>query len=399
MTYISVAITIFAILLGLIKTNSRVLSIVLLCLLYLFFAFENTDLPESDYNKYIDHYEAIGNGIITPHEPLFHIVCQVGNYFEVSFNFMRGIVCVVEVFIIYGIIRRYTENIALVLTLFIVYPALFDAELFRWLMGMSIVLFAFPYLIEAKSRKDYLKFFILVLLATMGHVSCFVFLIYLLLAINSKKKLTYIVLFIILMGFVLFKVNVVYSLMNYFIINDDINDKYQTGEFSNIFGVLSYTAKLSLVFLICIISLSGEKIRIGSNFIEKRNESNDNERSIISKADNHKPGVHQRQFRAQILMDKILCINIISFILVVLSVYTSQVLRLMQVVLFLNYIVLAVSCEYNIKDASRKICLALFPIVLLLLNTLFLESEGTLPVYVGHFTNGYIVNLFNTLFI
>lgn len=312
---------------------------------------------------------------------------------------MRGIVCVFEVFVIFRVIKRYTENSAFVLSLFIIYPALFNAELFRWLMGMCIVLFAFPYLIEAKSRKDYLKFFVLVLLATMGHVSCFVFLIYLLLAIKNKKKLIYIVIFIILMGFLLSRVNIVYFLMDNLLINDEINDKYQTGNFSNIFGVLSYTAKLSLVFLICLIALSGKKKQKKSNLIEKRNESNDNEWSTISEADNHKRCVYQRQYRAQILMKKILYMNFISFILIVLSVYTSQVLRLMQVVLFFNFIALAISCEYNIKDASRKICMALFPTVLLLLNALFLESEGTLSVFVGHFTNGYLVNLLNTLFV
>lgn len=395
--FISAFITLFFVLLGIVKRNSVLVSYVLLLLVYILFAFENTDIPDSDYSKYLNHYDAIGNGIVTAHEPLFHLVCRIGNYFNVSFNFMRGIVCVFEVFVIFRVIKRYTGNIAFVLSIFIIYPALFNAELFRWLMGMCIVLFAFPYLIEAKSRKDYLKFFILVLLATMGHVSCFVFLIYLLLAINSKKKLTYIVLFIILMGFVLSKVNVVYFLMDNLLINDEINDKYQTGDFSNIFGVLSYTAKLSLVFLVCLIALSGRKSRKVSNLNVTRNDNIDNKWSAIGKDDN--TWAKRIQFRAQILMDKILCINIISFILVVLSVYTSQVLRLMQVVLFFNYIVLAVSCEYNIKDASRKICLALFPIVLLLLNMLFLESEGTLPVYVGHFTNGYIVNLFNTLFI
>lgn len=49
--FFSAILTLFFVLLGIVKRNSVPVSYVLLLLIYILFAFENTDLPDSDYSK------------------------------------------------------------------------------------------------------------------------------------------------------------------------------------------------------------------------------------------------------------------------------------------------------------------------------------------------------------
>jgi hypothetical protein len=185
---ISVALPVTLIVLALIKKESKILTILLLLLTYILFAFEQSD---GDYMYYLIFFEQIGvgQGAGMEYEPLYVFSCKMANEFGMSFFHLRAIISVIEVLILFFVAKRFTSKTAFVLALFFIFPALFDAELFRWLFGICIVIFGMQYLIRSKSFYDYLRYFICVVIASYYHSGCWFFLIYYLVLIPNHKLL------------------------------------------------------------------------------------------------------------------------------------------------------------------------------------------------------------------
>lgn len=156
-------------------SNNKGVNILLVLTLYLLLAFEHSD---QDYLAYVNSYDAVGSGNIFElwgYEPSFFLFCMLGNKYGLSFDAARAIICLFEVFAIWSTIKVFTNKIACVIALFLIFPATADAELFRWLAGMCVVIFALPYLIRGESKWDYLMYSSLVVIATTLHTSCLFF--------------------------------------------------------------------------------------------------------------------------------------------------------------------------------------------------------------------------------
>ena len=377
MSYFSIFITVLVILWGVFAKQSKGIARILLLLLFVLFAFERTAEGDGDYANYLISYQAIGDGsfwALESYEPLYLLFGYVGNFFHLSFDLARGILCFFEILVIYRSIKKLTSNTAFVLSLFFVFPALFDAELFRWSMGFTFLMASFPYLISAKDgvRKDVLKFIILVLCASLAHASCFFFLLLLFVLIKNKKKRNILILSLGLA--LLFSSAIFYRILGYLPLGDSIQDKYHSETLSNWHGVIMVTARQLLVFVLSYVSLRQYQGKFHSLNIER----SDSECTPLQR----------------IVFD----INIIMLLIIPVSVYTSQVLRYMQIPLVLNYI----SCAKTIEQLPYKrniiglICLVISTIILLYM--IFYASEGTMPVFLSHFREGYLINLCSTLF-
>ena len=137
-----------ALLLGLFAKNNNFVNFFLIVALYLLFAFEHSD---QDYLNYVSSYNSVGTSAVFEllgYEPSFFLFCIIGTNLSLSFGTARAFVCVLEVLAIVTSVKIFTPQIACVISLFLIFPATADAELFRWLAGMCLVIYAFPYLIR-----------------------------------------------------------------------------------------------------------------------------------------------------------------------------------------------------------------------------------------------------------
>lgn len=373
---------IFIIIWSLFFRNSKLLNGILVFTLFVLFAFERSD---EDYQSYLSAYNSVGRGSVFEllgYEPSFFLFCTVGNKYNLSFDFARGIICVIEILAIVSTIRLFTNKISMVLSLFLIFPAMFDTELFRWLAGMCLVIFAFPYLIRGANKYDYIMYGGLVILATSLHTSCIFFLFYLMMILKNEKMIIIIVLTIFLVGVWASQTSLLYTILSVMPINADLMDKFQEQEQSNIFGVLALFLKSVPIFVIGFLAYAKWK-----NNRPLNTDLISNYKIIFSRG--------EISYMGTLLLSKIFIINIITLLLVMLSIYTPQTQRLFHVVLFFNYI--AIVYVSGQKKWRLGIFCTFVMSILLLLAMLYLSSKGTMPVFLSHFKEGFFVNFFQTI--
>ena len=371
MELFSIFILLFFVLFGLISHKSKLATIGLLLLLYILFAFEKSI---GDYEGYLEMFDEIrvGFGRATEYEVLYVLSCSAAAKLGMSFDQMRYVFCLVEIILIYSVIRKYTKNTALVLSLFIIFPALLDAELFRFLAGMSLVIYALPYLLQ-KSKKGYIIYFIFVVLAALFHTSCWLFLIYFLLAINNRKRLILIVVVTLLAGTSLSAIDSVFGIMQYLPIREHVVEKYETDSYSNMNGIIFDVFKQLLILSLGVVGHMGLKTTKDVVFSKE---------SILT--DN-----------ARLLNSSIIDLNIISCLMLIPMYLSTSSQRLVHVIVFFNFIAIA----NNSLTKRGKYCwlYGFLVSVILLVFLLYIEGTGTQYAFISHFTEGFIINFLDTI--
>ena len=363
------------------STQNKGVNLLLVLTLYLLFAFEHSD---QDYIAYVNSYESVGSGRVFEllgYEPSYFLFCTFGNRLGLSFDAARAIICVFEVLAIYSTIKVFTNKVACVIALFLIFPATADAELFRWLAGMCMVLFAFPYLIRGGSKWDYFVYSGLILLAATLHTSCLFFLLYNLLYINNKKFLSYIIFCASIIIFMTAQTGLLYKIIALFQVNENLDDKFQLTEQSNIFGMMALAIRESFILFLGYY--------VYFKYIGSVNNDT-NHSSCFSLKRTH----YSQQDMSNLLYQKLFSINLISILLIVIAVYTPQVQRLFHVLLFLNC--LAAICMYRDKKTKNLIGTAALCCTLTLLFHL-LNGEQNVEIFLSHFKEGFLMNLFNSI--
>lgn len=341
-------------------------------LLYIIFAFEHS---EADYEGYIEMFEEImGNaGRATEYEVLYVYLTSLAIKLGYTFDQMRGVLSILEVYLIYHTISKYTKRTAFVLALFMVFPALIDAELFRFLFGMTLVIYGIPYLLD-DSKIGKIIYLVLVILAALFHTSCWLFLAYFLLLVKDRKLLIIIVSSVLVVGLFISSSGVFFYILEYLPIREFVIQKYQTGQYSNLTGVMFAFFKQVLIFAMVLWVIGGKK-----------------KKSIELKH----PTYTYKERNAEILYSRIFDMNIISFLFLIPMYYSSSSQRLVHVIVLFNYIAIA---NGNMRNKSKpNVLVGLAVSVLLLLSILFIEGTGTQYIFKSHFTEGFLINLFKSI--
>lgn len=371
MELFSIIILLFFILYGLISQKSKVATIGLVLLLYILFAFEKSI---GDYEGYLEMFDEIrvGFGRATEYEVLYVLSCSVAAKLGMTFDQMRYAFCIVEIGLIYSVIRKYTKNTALVLSLFFIFPALLDAELFRFLAGMTFVIYALPYLFQ-NTRKGYIAYFIFVVLAALYHTSCWLFLVYYLLAIRKRKRLILIVGVTLLLGTTLSAIDSFFGIIEYLPIREHVIEKYETDNYSNLNGVIFDVLKQLLILSLGIVGYMG--VKTTKNLIVS-NKSNITKMAIL-------------------LNSRIIDLNIISCLMLIPMYLSTSSQRLVHVIVFYNFI--AIANNSLTKRGKFSWLYGFLVSVVLLIFLLYIEGTGTQYALISHFTEGFIINLLNTI--
>lgn len=370
MFFLSIIVLSTFIFLGLYKPKSRFVTGGLVILLYIIFAFEHSD---ADYEGYIEMFEQItgGAGSATEYEVLYVYLTSLASKFGYTFDQMRGVLSILEVYFIYHTISKYTKRTAFVFALFMVFPALIDAELFRFLFGMTLVIYGIPYLFD-NGRIGKIIYLVLVIFAALFHTSCWLFLVYFLLLVKDRKQLIIIVSLVLVVGLFISSSGAFFNLLEYLPIREFVIEKYRTGHYSNMTGVMFAFVKQVLIFAM-VLWVIGEKKRNATEWQPPTNKQNN----------------------AEILNSRIVDMNIISFLFLIPMYYSSSSQRLVHVIVLFNYIAIA---NGYLRNKLKSYVLEGFAVsVLLLLSILFVEGTGTQYIFKSHFTEGFLINLFKSI--
>lgn len=359
---------------GIFLKNTKALNLLLIITLYFLFAFEHSD---QDYMQYVKSYASMGDGNFFAslgYEPAFILFCSLGNSYELSFDAARAIVCVFEVCALVSAVKIFSNKIAFVFALFLIFPATADAELFRWLMGMCVIIIALPYLIRGANKRDYIVYGLLITIASLCHTSCIFFFLFYLILIKNKEKMLTIVFVSSAVLIITAQSNLLYKIFPVFYVEESITDKFQETEHSNIFGLAMQTVREFFIIMIGYMVYHRRKTLI----IEE---------SLLNKNMNLSRTKYGQSVMGKLLCSKIWDLNIVSILLIALATYSPQVQRLFHVLLFYN--IISITC---VKDKSRKLvfmtlCCCLMTLVLHLNN-----GEQNMEIFLSHFNEGFLVN-------
>lgn len=366
----TVLITSLFIIIGILFPRNKLVMYSILLLLFLLFAFEYS---EFDYNTYLMMYD---NWNTKDTEKLFKLLSEFGNRLNLTFDQLRGLVCIFEVLIIGRFIKRYSLMPCVVLVSFFIFPAFMAAELFRWLLGMTLIIFGLNYLIMPKSKIDYLKFFICVFIAALSHSSCWFFLSYFLILVNNRKYLILSVASILLVMLSLGNTGIFFELLSKLTIREHLVEKYETGLYSNTMGVLLALFKIGAFTLLAFMSIRKK------NNIYKR----DNCLISVEKID-----------RYLYINNRIFNIVIVSSLMLIPIFFSSISARLLQIPLLLSYISYSNRCYIQ---NNKAICIE--PVLLsglFLVLALFIDTGGIGPIitFTSHFTEGFLIRFYETI--
>lgn len=154
----------------------------------------------ADYFNYQHIYKSIDlYGRYKGVEFGYEFVCRIAVAIGLSYNGFLVFYSFIGLSLITSTARKYTNNLSFVFVLYFIYPFLLDIVQIRNFMSMAIIIYATRYLV-ADTKKDYIKYIIFVILASTFHVSAFFYMIFLLVRIKSRKKLTYVTLAILIIG-------------------------------------------------------------------------------------------------------------------------------------------------------------------------------------------------------
>ncbi len=361
--------------------NTSVINTLLMLTLFVLFAFEHSDQDYLAYSQ--SYYEfGIGRNLLSGYEPAYLMFCLLGNKYNLSFDCARGIICIFEVLAIYTTAKVFTRSIAFVLALFLIYPGIQDAELFRWLAALSTIIFAMPYVIRGKSYRDYCVFLAFVVLATTIHTSSLFFMIYTLLAVKNKKKVYSIMIILFLLLLVSFRLSLFSRFLSMLHISTSLIEKYEGMSGLNIFGVISMMLKNSIIFYLGYVAVRRYKA-VSSNIVIDNNAAKSHIRD-------KKGGVYM----GHLLCEKLMPINALSTLLFVLGLNFPHAQRLFDVLLFINISAIAFLSDYTGWRRGKR--LAFFSIIMLLLINIFNGSQN-MDIFLSHFREGFLVNLFSSL--
>ncbi|MCI8308740.1 MAG: EpsG family protein [Clostridia bacterium] len=150
-----------------------------------------------DYNKLV-----LGNDVSNL-EPLFKLIIKTCIFFSKDYVILFVVTSIIMYTFIAITVNKNSKNILLSVIVFMVGSYYFQSlNLVRQFLGISIMFFAYRYMID----KKYIRWFICLFLATMLHTSCLIFIITL---FFDKKvfKLIYLIIgiiLIVLIGYPLF---------------------------------------------------------------------------------------------------------------------------------------------------------------------------------------------------
>lgn len=174
-----------AIFLGLLKPRSRIVSLLLLILIFIIIAYRNDGI---DFDNYMEEYEyAIFQTTKDVHYIGWLLLEKIGHEFHLSFRGFVISITLLSCICLYLGLRQITINVNFALALFLIYPFGLDAVQMRMFLIDSILVYACLYLVKKTTINKNGIFLILAILTASIHFVAFIFVLSILVSILLKR--------------------------------------------------------------------------------------------------------------------------------------------------------------------------------------------------------------------
>lgn len=174
-----------AIFLGLLKPRSRIVSLLLLMLIFIIIAYRNDGI---DFDNYMEEYEC---AIFQTSEDIHYVgwllLEKIGHEFHLSFREFVIFITLLSCICLYIGLRQITINVNFALALFLIYPFGLDAVQMRMFLIDSILVYACLYLVKKTPTNKNCIFLILTILAASIHFAASIFVLNILVSILLKR--------------------------------------------------------------------------------------------------------------------------------------------------------------------------------------------------------------------
>lgn len=143
-----------------------------------------------DYNAYVYRYEISLDKIKSPlpKECLYVLTNAIAKRMALDFQQFHFIFFAILVIGLIYVIKKYTANVAPVLSMFIIYPMVECTIQIRTFAGMVLLLWACTFLLNEKDRYGTLKYLLIILIAGMFHVTFYFYVIFSLIRFFNFKS-------------------------------------------------------------------------------------------------------------------------------------------------------------------------------------------------------------------
>lgn len=180
--------TIYALLIGIGVINKKSKGLFYIIQAFMIFLFIGGNTNNNDRIYYSMNYNNIANNLKAWD---FEFGYQLLNYISIklglSYENFLFIIITISLILISITIKSFTSNISYVISLYFLYPFIWDTVQIRNFLAMAIVTFALRYIIC--NNKNYIKFSIFIFIASTVHVSSLFYLSLLLVRIKSVRRL------------------------------------------------------------------------------------------------------------------------------------------------------------------------------------------------------------------
>lgn len=249
----------FLFILGIFNRKSKFAEFLLLLFMWCFYALNTYS---GDYISYEYVYSLIGSGSKWIYfEPGFSLIMVLCNSIGLSFTGFRIVLATAYIFLLDKTIKKYTDNVAYVLAIFMIFPFMYFASVLRAGVAGLIIVYSMHYL-QIDGRRGTIKYIIGVLVATMFHTSSIFFLVFLLSRGEIKRTTILKAVFISTITALLFSNSYLFSFMSLFTSSNKVL-QWLNGE-GNTASSLNVTGKvIQIVVLVTIVLVTNWACKLG----------------------------------------------------------------------------------------------------------------------------------------
>ncbi len=360
-------VLIIIVLLGCFKTKNIVVNIIQCFVVWTLFAFSQ---DEYDYTVYEREYDAVQRGFGSDYEIGYvwlNDICAALGFTYVEFRAVVGLIfCVVLAIIV----RKLTRHPNVVWSSFIIFSAVLAACLLRNSLAMVVGMVAILFIMRARTILDYLCAIGLVVGAALFHSAYWILMLFIpLWYLVSKKSVIWVLAGVACIYIVcISNEDLLFRIYGQLFIREETVEKYMTGNYANIVGVLYDVCKYLLI--------------ISPALYYSRRLPKGDAVGMISQ---------QESIRA-FFNKNIVKLNVVFSVILAPMFFAATVSRLLNLLVVFNYIFMANQIGKTQKFINPKFYSIIYACVLLLM--LFWESPTAQEVFFMYFDTNTFFQLF-----
>ena len=344
--------------LGIIKKKSKLLTALIMIIMWIVFGLCTYN---GDYGNYSWIYQNIQNpDFWTEFEPLYNVLMYICSVLDLSFIQFRMVFGGLYIILLYILIGKYTENKAEALGLYMLFPFLSFTSIIR--SGFASVLIALAYYEIIAEKDNKIKFWILIIAATLMHYTSLLFVFYYFLRKNKFKRN----IIILVVGLIGVEIAAYYTGMIYQVVSM-MTSNYRTLKW---FIPGNSVQKPRWILYLVIIAL----MLVVSAYLSRR-DNNRRARNLL---------------KINPYAEDIFYINITMLIFIPTFFVTNASARFMWEILLLNIISYAKDDEIRFPYNSIKFLRFNRKIIVLIVFLLFFTFYSNLP-YKGTVNDGSLI--------